>query len=148
MTVAVWVGYAEGMRPMETEFQGGPVVGGTYPAMIWQDFMMGFLELRKERLTAECEVARDRALEEAQPDGIPEEPQVCIEAGLAVDPNAPPPVVPEPVNPVAPAEVVPEAPVQEAPPVQEPVQPAPEAAPAPVEPAPAEPPPAGGGATG
>jgi hypothetical protein len=119
--------------------------------MIWQDFMTGFLELRKERLTAECEVARQRALEEAQPDGIPEAPQACIDAGLAVDPNAPPPAVPEPVAPVAPApapaEVVPEAPVQAAPPVEEPVQPAP-VEPAPVEPAPAEPPPGGGGATG
>ncbi|MDQ3410353.1 MAG: transglycosylase domain-containing protein [Actinomycetota bacterium] len=147
MTVAVWVGYAEGTRPMETDFQGGPVAGGTYPAMIWQDFMTGFLELRKERLTAECEVEREEALEEAQPDGIPEEPQVCIDAGLAPDPNAPPPPVVAPVEPApGPEEVVPEAPLQEAPPVEVPVEPAPAPVePAPVEPTPVEPPPAAGG---
>ncbi|MDQ3769731.1 MAG: transglycosylase domain-containing protein, partial [Actinomycetota bacterium] len=134
MTVAVWVGYPGSMRPMQTEFQGGPVAGGTYPAMIWQDFMMGFLEVRKQRLTADCEEERQRALEEAQPDGIPEEPQVCIDAGLAPDPNAPPPPLVETAP--APEEVVPQAPVEEAPPpVEEPVEPAPEA---PVEQAPAE----------
>ena len=31
-TVAVWVGYPDEFKPMETEFQGEPVAGGTYPA--------------------------------------------------------------------------------------------------------------------
>ena len=31
LTVAVWVGYADKVRPMETEYHGGPVAGGTYP---------------------------------------------------------------------------------------------------------------------
>ena len=38
-TVAVWVGYPDGLKPMKTEFHGGPVAGGTFPAMIWHDFM-------------------------------------------------------------------------------------------------------------
>ncbi len=37
-TVAVWVGHPDGFKPMETEFQGEPVAGGTYPAPIsWTD---------------------------------------------------------------------------------------------------------------
>jgi penicillin-binding protein 1A len=39
ITVAVWVGYPDGLRPMETEFNGQPVAGGTYPAAIWKSFV-------------------------------------------------------------------------------------------------------------
>jgi penicillin-binding protein 1A len=38
-TVAVWVGYPDGIKPMRTEYGGSAVEGGTYPAEIWQDFM-------------------------------------------------------------------------------------------------------------
>ena len=31
-TVAVWVGYPDEFKPMEHEFQGEPVAGGTFPA--------------------------------------------------------------------------------------------------------------------
>jgi penicillin-binding protein 1A len=39
ITVAVWVGYPDELRPMETEFNGEPVAGGTYPAAIWKSFV-------------------------------------------------------------------------------------------------------------
>ena len=39
LAVAVWVGYPNELRPMETEFNGGPVAGGTLPALIWKAFM-------------------------------------------------------------------------------------------------------------
>ena len=39
LAVAVWVGYPDRLRPMLTEFQGDPVAGGTYPALIWKTFM-------------------------------------------------------------------------------------------------------------
>ncbi len=38
LAVAVWVGYADRLKPMETEFEGDPVAGGTLPALIWQAF--------------------------------------------------------------------------------------------------------------
>jgi penicillin-binding protein 1A len=38
LAVAVWVGYADRLQPMETEFEGDPVAGGTFPALIWQTF--------------------------------------------------------------------------------------------------------------
>jgi penicillin-binding protein 1A len=40
MTVAVWVGYPNNLKSMSTDFQGGPVSGGTFPALIWHDFMV------------------------------------------------------------------------------------------------------------
>jgi penicillin-binding protein 1A len=39
LAVAVWVGYPNELRPMETEFNGKPVAGGTLPAQIWKAFM-------------------------------------------------------------------------------------------------------------
>jgi membrane peptidoglycan carboxypeptidase len=38
LAVAVWVGYPTKLRPMLTEFDGEPVAGGTYPALIWKAF--------------------------------------------------------------------------------------------------------------
>jgi penicillin-binding protein 1A len=48
-TVAVWVGYADKLKPMETEFHGGQVAGGTYPAEIWHDFMTSWIGIRDRR---------------------------------------------------------------------------------------------------
>ncbi|MSO40482.1 MAG: hypothetical protein EXQ70_01025 [Solirubrobacterales bacterium] len=38
-TACVWVGYRDGVTPMETEYNGEPVAGGTYPAIIWSQVM-------------------------------------------------------------------------------------------------------------
>ena len=38
LAVAVWVGYPDRLVPMETEFEGDPVAGGTFPALIWRSF--------------------------------------------------------------------------------------------------------------
>jgi penicillin-binding protein 1A len=54
-TVAVWVGYADKLKPMLTEFAGQPVEGGTYPALIWHDFMVAADKIADDRN------AKDRA---------------------------------------------------------------------------------------
>ena len=48
-TVAVWVGYPDKLVPMTTDFNGGPVLGGTFPALIWHDFMTSALQIDKTR---------------------------------------------------------------------------------------------------
>jgi penicillin-binding protein 1A len=48
-TVAVWVGYPNRLVPMTTDFNGGPVLGGTFPALIWHDFMTSALQIDKTR---------------------------------------------------------------------------------------------------
>ena len=58
-TVAVWVGYPEGAKPMTTDYDGGPVLGGTFPALIWHNFMVSALGIEKER----AEEATARAAE-------------------------------------------------------------------------------------
>jgi penicillin-binding protein 1A len=62
-TVAVWVGYPDKLKPMLTEFAGAPVEGGTYPALIWHDFM-----------TAANAIADERNAKERERKGLPPKP--------------------------------------------------------------------------
>jgi penicillin-binding protein 1A len=48
LAVAVWVGYPHNLTPMLTEFDGEPVAGGTFPALIWKSFMEQALDYLKE----------------------------------------------------------------------------------------------------
>ena len=48
LTVAVWVGYPRELRPMETEYHGDSVAGGTYPAEIWRTFVQEALKHIKD----------------------------------------------------------------------------------------------------
>jgi penicillin-binding protein 1A len=85
LTVAVWVGYPDGLRPMRTEYRGQPVAGGTFPAQIWHDFMLAVIQSDQQRLQREC--AREEA--KRKPDDRPS--KHCLEAGLATDATAPAP---------------------------------------------------------
>ena len=42
ITVAVWVGHANSVKPMLTEFGGAPVDGGTIPALIFHDVVLAY----------------------------------------------------------------------------------------------------------
>jgi penicillin-binding protein 1A len=46
-TVAIWVGYPDRFKPMETEFQGNPVAGGTFPAGIFKTFVDALVAMKK-----------------------------------------------------------------------------------------------------
>src|SRR6185503_18795000 len=61
ITVAIWVGYADKLQPMEYEHAGGPVAGGTFPAEIFHDFMSSWIEIRDQR---RLDRAAKRAAEE------------------------------------------------------------------------------------
>ncbi|HEV7562954.1 MAG TPA: transglycosylase domain-containing protein [Solirubrobacterales bacterium] len=45
-TACVWVGYPDSTTPMTTLYQGGPVMGGTFPALIWASVMSAWEEIR------------------------------------------------------------------------------------------------------
>ncbi|HSF02009.1 MAG TPA: transglycosylase domain-containing protein [Solirubrobacterales bacterium] len=49
VTIAVWVGHANSVKPMETEFGGAPVDGGTIPALIFHDVVLAFEQLSPDR---------------------------------------------------------------------------------------------------
>ena len=44
MTVAVWVGYANSNKSMAHAYGGKPVYGGTYPALIWHNYMVSAIQ--------------------------------------------------------------------------------------------------------
>ena len=39
LSTSVWVGFRRGQVPMMTQFNGGPVYGGTFPALIFHNYM-------------------------------------------------------------------------------------------------------------
>jgi len=45
LTTAVWVGFPNRLVPMTTLYNGGPVEGGTFPALIWHSFMVQALQI-------------------------------------------------------------------------------------------------------
>ncbi len=55
LTVAVWVGYPDHLKPMNTEYRGSPVAGGTYPAEIWHDLMTSWIGIRDTRKAEEAQ---------------------------------------------------------------------------------------------
>ncbi len=55
LTVAVWVGYPNSGKPMLTDYNGGPVEGGTYPAVIWHDFMVGAIQIMDDEAARQAQ---------------------------------------------------------------------------------------------
>jgi penicillin-binding protein 1A len=45
ITTAVWVGFPNKLVPMTSLYNGGPVEGGTFPALIWRAFMTSALQI-------------------------------------------------------------------------------------------------------
>ena len=73
LTVAVWVGYADRLKPMKTEYHGGPVAGGTYPAEVWHDFMRSWINVREKR---EAESGKEK--DEPEVPSTPSTPQQAV----------------------------------------------------------------------
>jgi membrane peptidoglycan carboxypeptidase len=49
LVTAVWVGYPDKLVPMTYQFHGHPVVGGSYPALVWKAFMEKALPYLKDQ---------------------------------------------------------------------------------------------------
>jgi penicillin-binding protein 1A len=119
-TACVWVGYPDSTTPMETLYNGGPVMGGTFPALIWAQVMSAWMEIQAEN-AAEKE-ARQAAREdgeefdpsEAESYEAPEGEAESYEAPEEGEYEATPEPEPEVVEPAPETEVVPEATPEEA----------------------------------
>jgi penicillin-binding protein 1A len=61
ITACVWVGYPEGYVQMTTEYNGGPVDGGTFPAIIWARVVEAWKSIEENR-------AAERAADAASDD--------------------------------------------------------------------------------
>jgi penicillin-binding protein 1A len=63
-TACVWVGYPDSTTPMTTLYNGGPVMGGTFPALIWASVMSAWMEIQAEHAAERA--ARKAAREEGE----------------------------------------------------------------------------------
>jgi penicillin-binding protein 1A len=108
VTACVWVGYADTLTPMTTEFSGGPVDGGTFPALIWASVISAWENIQAER-AAESESRKDDSGSSDGDDYVPPETEAPSESspepeGLESAPQA----EPEPESEVAPEAPAPE----------------------------------------
>jgi penicillin-binding protein 1A len=114
---------------METEFQGDPVAGGTYPAGIFKTFVDALVGLKKvKKDTTETAPAVPPGTSAG---GVSDSPSVPDPGGAIEGGGAPPASTPVPQQQETPAQPAPapEQPEQQATPVPTPAQPEPTAAP-------------------
>ncbi len=52
MTVAVWVGYPNSGKPMTDLYYGKPVEGGTFPAVIFHNYVTGALQILQDEASS------------------------------------------------------------------------------------------------
>ncbi len=149
-TVAIWVGYPNKLVPMTSDFNGTPVLGGTFPALIWHDFMTSALQIDKARsehaaVTKSGAGATESGASSTEARGATQTsttPSSSAPSGAAGKGSAKPSAPAE--TPSAPAVEHPSAPATPAPTKEEPPSNAPATPAAPSSPAPASPSPTGG----
>ncbi|HET7120945.1 MAG TPA: transglycosylase domain-containing protein [Solirubrobacterales bacterium] len=71
VTACVWVGYPDTTTPMTTLYNGGPVMGGTFPALIWASVISAWEDIKAEHA---AEKAARKAEREAEEEGKEVEP--------------------------------------------------------------------------
>ncbi len=91
VTSCVWVGYADTLTPMTTEFSGGPVDGGTFPALIWAGVISAWQDIQAER-------AAERGEDKEDSDGSDYVPYEAPESS-APEAEEAAPSTPEPAEP-------------------------------------------------
>jgi penicillin-binding protein 1A len=119
VTACVWVGYPDSTTPMTTLYNGGPVMGGTFPALIWASVLSAWEEIQAEHA---AERAARKAAKEAgeefepgeteyvEPEGeyeAPVEPEGEFEAAPEPEPAPEPEAAPEVTPEAAPEEATP-----------------------------------------
>jgi penicillin-binding protein 1A len=118
VTACVWVGYADTTTPMTTLYNGGPVMGGTFPALIWASVISAWEEIKAERAAEakeEKEGRRDSGSSATVPSYTAPESSGETESEPAPEESEPsepatPEEAPEPAEPAEPAPAEPAAP--------------------------------------
>ncbi|HEY0390219.1 MAG TPA: transglycosylase domain-containing protein [Solirubrobacterales bacterium] len=114
VTACVWVGYADTTTPMTTLYNGGPVMGGTFPALIWASVMSAWQDIKAERAAEAKEGDESKGGSDSSSGST----------GAAPQPSGEPEVEPEAPEASEPAEEAPEAPEAAEPAVPQPAEPA------------------------
>jgi penicillin-binding protein 1A len=101
VTACVWVGYADTTTPMLTEYSGGPVDGGTFPALIWAGVISAWEEIAADR-AVEAESEREASESDGDSSSSSSEDETYVpppsesEPAPAPEPEEAPEVAPEP----------------------------------------------------
>src|SRR4051794_15787200 len=113
MTIAVWVGHANGNTSMAHDFGGAPVEGGTYPAEIWHDFVVAAKAIDEQR-TADriARINAKRAKKGLPPLGVPTTTTTTAAPATSAPVNPAPTPSTTPATPPAPKPSTPAAPQQ------------------------------------
>jgi penicillin-binding protein 1A len=99
VTSCVWVGYADTLTPMTTEFSGGPVDGGTFPALIWASVVSAWEGIQAERAAERGDERRedsDRSDSTPSPYEVPESSAPEPEPAPSTPEASPEPAEPTP----------------------------------------------------
>ena len=113
VTACVWVGYADTVTPMTTLYNGGPVMGGTFPALIWASVVSAWEEIKADR---DAERASEKAAKDKGGSGetnsgsssteeesyVPAEPAPEVESAPEPEPAPEPESAPEATPEAAP----------------------------------------------
>jgi penicillin-binding protein 1A len=90
VTACVWVGYPDSTTPMTTLYNGGPVMGGTYPALIWASVLSAWDEIKAGRSAQKENVSPSTGggteyVSPAEPSSTEAAPEVESEAAAPPD---------------------------------------------------------------
>jgi penicillin-binding protein 1A len=86
VTACVWVGYADTTTPMTTLYNGGPVMGGTFPALIWASVISAWESIKAERAS---ESASEKAAKAKGSGDGPSEEEGYVPVEPSVESTAP-----------------------------------------------------------
>jgi hypothetical protein len=111
---------------MTTLYNGGPVMGGTFPALIWARVISAWRDIQAEHAAEKA--ARKAATEDGE-DSEPAEAESYVPSEEGTGSEGTPEPEPEVVEPTPETEATPEATPEEATPEATPEEAAPEAAP-------------------
>jgi len=103
VTACVWVGYADTTTPMTTLYNGGPVMGGTFPALIWASVISAWEAIKAEREAEAMEGKRGGGSPDGESTYVPYTPPVEGEVEASPSEPAPEAVEPEAAEPAEPA---------------------------------------------
>ncbi len=100
ITTAVWVGFPNKDISMSTQYNGGPVEGGTFPAVIWHAFMTQALQILAQEYPS-AHIVTPATTPPVAPVTTPTTPVAPAPTTTPTTPTQPAPT--PPVQPAAPA---------------------------------------------
>ncbi len=107
ITACIWIGYRDTVTPMETEFAGGPVDGGTFPALIFSQIATAYDEVQAGHRAASGSDEPATSTDESAAPPVAESTEAAPPVTESAAPAAPAPA-PEESAPAAPATPAPD----------------------------------------